>query len=73
MDIDNGKVYALFRKNGYYNLKRINLSTGSIESSFKLNFPYVDNIKVKDDYVYYIYRPFESLQQRFIYRELIHD
>ncbi len=65
------EVYALYQKNGFYYLKKLNLKTGEIVSTFKLSSQYVSQIKIKNGYVYYIYRPLESLQQRFVYKELI--
>lgn len=73
MDKDNHKVYALYQKGPYYYLKQIDVKTGKIIGSFKLTNQYVDKIKVKDDYVYYVYRPFESLQEQFVYKELIRN
>jgi len=70
-DKEEQKLYALFLKNGYYYLKYINLNNGEIENAFKLNYRYAENVKVKNGYVYYIYRPFESLQRKFLYREII--
>lgn len=67
----NNKIYSIYTKNGFYYLKKIDLSTGKIEFSFKLHHKYADNVKVKNDCVYYIYRPFESLQKKFLYREFI--
>jgi hypothetical protein len=63
--------YAVYEKGGYYHLKHIDLKTGKIKGSYKLLNQYVDNLKVRNGYVYYVYRPFESLQEFFVYRELI--
>lgn len=71
MDKANHKAYALYQKDGFYYLQHIDLKTGKIIGSFKLSNPYVDRIRIKDDYVYYVYRPFESLQEKFVYKELI--
>ncbi|MDB4088940.1 hypothetical protein N9544_04870 [Flavobacteriales bacterium] len=70
-DNDEKKLYGLFLKNGFYYLKPINLNDGSTLISFKLNYRYVENVKVENGYVYYIYRPFESSQKKFLYREVI--
>lgn len=70
-DKDEHKVYGLFLRNGYYYLKPINLVNGSTLISFKLNYRYVENVKVENGYVYYIYRPYESSQKKFLYREVI--
>lgn len=71
IDKEANAAYALYQKNGFYYLKGIDMHTGKIKSSFKLTNQYVEKIKIKDDYVYYIYRPFESLQEKFVYKELI--
>lgn len=71
IDKVSNKVYALYEKGGYFYLKNIDLKTGKIKSSFKLTNQYVEKIKIKNGYVYYIYRPFESLQEKFVYKELI--
>ncbi|MDF2436761.1 MAG: hypothetical protein K0Q95_1137 [Bacteroidota bacterium] len=73
VDKDNHKVYAKYQKNGFYYLKQIDRKTGKIIGSFKLHNQYVEHIKVKGDYVYYVYRPFESLQEQFVYKELIRN
>lgn len=71
IDKEANAAYALYQKNGFYYLKRINMYSGKIMASFKLSNQYVEKIKIKGDYVYYIYRPFESLQEKFVYKELI--
>lgn len=71
IDKEANKAYALYQKNGFYYLKRIDMKSGKIISSYKLTNQYVEKIKIKGDYVYYIYRPFESLQEKFVYKELI--
>ncbi len=71
IDKETNNAYALYQKNGFYYLKRIDMHSGKIIGSFKLTNQYVEKIKIKGDYVYYIYRPFESLQEKFVYKELI--
>lgn len=71
IDKVTNEIYALYERGGFYYLKNINLKTGKIKGSFKLTNQYVDKIKVKNGYVYYVYRPFESLQEKFVYKELI--
>jgi len=65
----NGKVYALFLKGGYSYLSEIDKINGNVKKSFKLYFKYVDRIRIIDGNVYYVYRPYESVQKKFIYRE----
>jgi hypothetical protein len=71
VDKETNDVYALYQKGGYYSLKHINLETGEIDFSYKLTNQYVENLKVRNGYVYYVHSPFESLQEFFVYRELI--
>ncbi|UKN02128.1 hypothetical protein K6119_01180 [Paracrocinitomix mangrovi] len=68
-DKTNGKVYAMFQKSGYTYLSEIDKYTGQVNKSFKLFFKYVDRIQIIDDQVFYIYRPFESIQKKYVYRE----
>jgi hypothetical protein len=47
----------------------LNTSTGEIEKVHPLYYKYPEKLKVKNGYAYYIYRPFESLQNKYLYRE----
>lgn len=71
VDRDNNKIYALYQKGGFHYLMNIDPVSGKIIGSFKMLNRYVGKIKIKNDYVYYVYRPFESLQEQFVYKELI--
>lgn len=64
-----GAIYAVFELNGFSYLGLIDVNTGRIEKKVKLAYKYVDKIRVNNNFVYYIYRPFESLQRKFLYRE----
>ncbi|MEX1001863.1 MAG: hypothetical protein WDZ35_07100 [Crocinitomicaceae bacterium] len=64
-----GNVYALFEKGGYTYLSEIDKEKGIVKQSFKLHFKYVERIQIVDGKVFYIYRPFESIQKKYIYRE----
>jgi hypothetical protein len=70
-DYEQKCAFALFENTGNLYLRNIDLNTGKITSTFKLHYRYVENVKVKNGHIYYIYRPFESLQKKFIYREKI--
>lgn len=69
-DLEN-KVYAFFSRNGHHYLKQINFQNGKEVLTYKLKHHSAEKIKVKDGYVYYVYRPFESTQEKFLYREKI--
>ena len=64
-----GAVYAIYEKTGSTYLGLLDLKTGTIKEKVKLGFRYVDKIRVHNNVVYYIYRPFESLQKKFLYKE----
>lgn len=68
-DQDNGNVFALFQKDGFTYLKHIDLRTGKVNGTYRLTYQYVDRIRIKGGEVYYIYRPFDSLQKKFLYKE----
>ena len=68
-DRGNDKVYAIFLRNGYTYLSEIDPYGGGVKKSFRLHFKYVERIRIINDEVYYIYRPFESVQKKYIYRE----
>lgn len=68
-DSNTEEIYGHFENAGYTYLKKINTNNGKISSSDKLFYKYVEKIKIIDGFVYYIYRPFESTQEKYIYRE----
>lgn len=71
VDEYENKVYAFFSKNDHHYLKQIDFQTGKEIKTYKLKHPSAEKIKIRDGYVYYIYRPFESTQEKFLYRERI--
>lgn len=70
-DETTGEIYALYLRGAYYYLKKIDLSTGKLVGTYKLTNQWVEHIHVRNGYVYYIYRPFESIQKKFLYKERI--
>lgn len=68
-DEGNSKIYGIFLRNGYTYLIEIDKLTGLVAHSYRLHFKYIEEIHVKNGYVYYIYRPFESVQKKYIYKE----
>ena len=64
-----GSIYTTYEKDGYCYLGLVNIKTGEISEKVKLTFRYVDKIRVHNNYVYYVYRPFESIQKKFLYKE----
>lgn len=64
-------LYALFKSGGRHYLKFIETSTGKTKFAFKLYYRFTKNIKIKNGHAYYIYRPFESSQRKYLYKEKI--
>jgi hypothetical protein len=68
-DRNKQRIFSVFLRAGIYYLKELNTSTGEIIKVHDLQYKYPEKLKVKDNYAYYIYRPFESLQNKYLYRE----
>lgn len=66
-DSETGQVYAYFEKNGNCQLKLVDLKTGQLTESVLLPHKYIEKIAIQGNAVYYIYRPFESLQKKYLY------
>ena len=69
LDEVNGNIYGVFLKNGYYYLKEINVSSGKVVSEKKLTYQFVSKLKIRDGYIYYTYKPKQTLQKKFLYKE----
>ena len=70
-DHQTHEIYGNFKRNGWNYLKRIDLETGDVDLNFKLYHKYTENIRVRDGWAYYVYRPFESSQKKFLYKEQV--
>ena len=64
-------IYAVYAKDGHKYIKLIDHHDGKDKGKYKLMFHSGDKVKVRDGYIYYVYRPFESTQEKFLYRERI--
>lgn len=69
-DIENS-IYAMYDKNGHKYIKQISTVNGKELGRYSLQFHSADKLKIHNGYAYYIYRPFESTQEKFFYREMI--
>lgn len=67
-----GSIFAHFELDGYSYLGKIDLQTGKIESKVKLAYKYVEKIAIYNNEVYFIYRPFESLQNKYLYKQAMY-
>lgn len=68
-DRNTKEIYTTYLKDGYMHLLHINPLTGETSETLKLHFRYPEHVTVRDGVVYYIYRPFESIQKKFLYAE----
>ena len=64
-----GQIFAVYEKAGYTRLRHIDLTTGQLGEGIQLNFKYVDKLRLSGNAAFYIYRPFESAQKKFLYKE----
>lgn len=64
-----GQIYAVYDRAGYTYLGHIDTKTGEINEQVKLEYRYAHNMAVHNNFVYYIYRPFESAQKKYLYKE----
>ena len=62
-------IYAIYNGGGYTYVRQLNFRAALAGKTTKLKFRFIENIKIEKGYVYYIYRPFESSQKRFLYKE----
>jgi hypothetical protein len=68
-DKEGGKIYALFMRNGFTFLSLLDTNTGQIIKTYKLYYKYIEKIQIINNEVFYIYRPYESVQKKYIYKE----
>ncbi len=65
------RCFAVYERLGNAYLKQINLETGALGEAIQLTYRYPERINVYNGEVYYLYRPFESPQKKFLYREVL--
>lgn len=70
-DKSTERIYSCFEKGGHTSLHEIDVSAGTLLSLQRLHWKYVQGVAIRDGWAYYTYRPFESSQNRFLYREKI--
>jgi hypothetical protein len=66
-----GEIYAILNQAGRAVIAKVNLETGQLGIPIKLEFKYVDKLIVHDNALYYIYRPYESNQKKFLYKQVL--
>lgn len=61
--------YACFSKHGFSYLKQLDLTTGASVATLRLTHRYPEKVRIRNGKVYYIHRPKDSLQKKFLYSE----
>lgn len=67
-DNETGEIYAFCEKDGICSLRPVDLKTGYLGKNIVFEHRYIDKIAVSGGMAYYIYRPYESAQKKFLYR-----
>ncbi len=67
------ELYAVYEKEGITQLGNIDLINASILFKRRIFHKYVEKVRINQGFVYYVYRPFESIQKRFLYKEKLLD
>lgn len=68
-DSETGEIYVCFEVGAKSLLRRFDTVTGKLSSAVELYFNYPQNIQIRNGFAYYIYRPFESMQKKYLYKE----
>ncbi len=70
-DNQQNKFYAVFKKNGYFLIKNVDLKNGGVAQSYKVQKQFAENLQVKNGYAYYIYKKPSSPEKPYLYREFL--
>ncbi len=62
-----GDVYAFFEKGGICSVQKVDLKTGELGRKIQFEHKYIDKLAVSGNRAYYIYRPYESAQKKYLY------
>jgi hypothetical protein len=66
-----GNVFAILNQSGYMIICNVDLQTGLLGVPIRLDFRYVNKLIIHDNTAYYTYRPYESKQKKYLYRQLL--
>ena len=66
-----GTWYARYLVNGVTRLQQLDDQGQAINKFIPLSYRYVEKVRLHQGKVYYLYRPFESLQNAFLYSEVL--
>ncbi|MCD4737237.1 MAG: hypothetical protein K8R53_14435 [Bacteroidales bacterium] len=63
------KAYAVFKRSGVFELWEINLQNGNLGKSNKIYFPFVRKMRIRNGYVYFIYKDHSSWSKTKLYKQ----
>lgn len=68
-DRSTGQIYALYDRAGYTYIGWIDTKTGEINEQVRLAKRYAEHVKIDGNFVYYVYREFESIDKKHLWKE----
>ena len=68
IDVKTKKIYTLFEQNGITELRQIDINNGAVLSTKKIPFPFISNIKVQNNRIYFLYKNRESDDTNYLMR-----
>lgn len=68
-DAYTGRLYTLHNKAGVMYLRKVDAQTGATGRPFKLNHPFAENVKVFENYVYYLYKSSNDIKYNHLVRQ----
>ncbi|MCJ8288892.1 MAG: hypothetical protein HRT58_05710 [Crocinitomicaceae bacterium] len=68
-DLSTGQIYAVYDRAGYTYIGWVDTKTGEINQQVRLSKRYAEHIKIDGNYVYYVYRKFESIDKKHLWKE----
>jgi len=72
VDETDNKAYTLFQNiNGTMDLKEINLETGKLAFKLNIPFPYVQKIKLRGGFVYFVYKGYGESPKKKLFRQKV--
>ncbi len=66
-----GQIFAVMEIAGFSYIRHLDTETGKLGKKIQLEYRYVEKVEIYNNEVYYIYRPFESIQKKYLYKETL--
>lgn len=70
-DASTNKIYTAYEKSGKVKWFELDVFKDELMPCMELAYQYCEKIKVRNGEVFFIYRPFESSQKRYLYKQKI--